>query len=74
MTPLSAASGDAAYNYNANAQMNYIAQYLAMLNAGYPGATNRGSGFSNSSATRSASPFDQALGGIGALTGILGLL
>ena len=45
-----------------------------MLNAGYPGGTNRGSGFSNSSATRSASPFDQALGGIGALTGILGLL
>lgn len=68
------AAAQAAYNYNANAQMNYIAQYLAMLNAGYPGATNRGSGFSTSSATRSASPFDQALGGIGALTGILGLL
>ena len=68
------AAAQAAYNYNANAQMNYIAQYLAMLNAGYPGGTNRGSGFSNSSATRSASPFDQALGGIGALTGILGLL
>ena len=68
------AAAQAAYTYNANAQMNYIAQYLAMLNAGYPGATNRGSGFSTSSATRSASPFDQALGGIGALTGILGLL
>ena len=68
------AAAQAAYNYNANAQMNYIAQYLAMLNAGYPGGTNTSSGFSTSSATRSASPFDQALGGIGALTGILGLL
>lgn len=68
------AAAQAAYNYTANAQMNYIAQYLAMLNAGYPGGTNRGSGFSTSSATRSASPFDQALGGIGALTGLLGLL
>lgn len=30
-------SNQAAYNYNANAQPNYISQYLSMLNGGYPG-------------------------------------
>lgn len=68
------AAAQAAYNYNANAQMNYISQYLAMLNGGYPGGTTSGSGFTNSTTTQSASPFSQIMGGIGAATSILGLL
>lgn len=30
-------SNQAAYNYNSNAQPNYISQYLSMINGGYPG-------------------------------------
>jgi hypothetical protein len=67
------AAAQAAYDYNANAQMDYIARYLAMLNAGYPGRTTSGSGFANSTTVRSADPFSRILGGAGALTGLLGL-
>src|SRR6185312_10952420 len=52
------AAAQAAYNYNANAQMNYISQYLAMLNGGYPGGTNSGSSFTNTSTSQSGSPLD----------------
>lgn len=37
-------SNQAAYNYNANAQPNYISQYLSMLNGGYPGGETTTSG------------------------------
>lgn len=40
-------SSQAAYNYNSNAQMNYISQYLSMLNGGYPGGETTSSGTSS---------------------------
>jgi hypothetical protein len=42
------AAEQAKYNYNSNAQLNYISQYLSMLNAGYPGGTTTSSGFAQS--------------------------
>src|SRR6185437_1782596 len=36
------------YNYNSNAQMNYISQYLSMLNGGYPGGETTSTGQSQS--------------------------
>ena len=68
------AAAQAAYNYNANAQMNYIAQYLAMLNGSYPGGTTRGSGFTGTSTYQAGDPFSQVVGGIGALGSLLGML
>lgn len=41
-------SNQAAYNYNANAQPNYISQYLSMLNGGYPGGETTTTGMSQS--------------------------
>lgn len=53
-------SSQAAYNYNANAQMNYISQYLAMLNGGYPGGQTTSSGTSATSQPTNA--FSSILG------------
>ena len=38
------AAAQAAYNYNSNKQPNYISQYLAMLNGGYPGGETNSNG------------------------------
>lgn len=59
------AAAQAAYNYNANAQMNYISQYLAMLNGGYPGGTNSGSGSTFSNQSSSGGLFGNIMGGVG---------
>jgi hypothetical protein len=42
------AAAQAAYNYNSNAQMNYISQYLSMLNGGYPGGETSSNGVATS--------------------------
>lgn len=59
------AAAQAAYNYNSNAQMNYISQYLAMLNGGYPGGTNSGSGSAFSNQSSNGGLFGNILGGVG---------
>jgi hypothetical protein len=64
------AANQAAYNYNANAYPNYIAQYMGILNGGYPGAQT------NSTGTATSYQPSNQLGGImsGAMGGIgLGL-
>lgn len=42
------AAAQAAYNYNQNAYPNYIAQYMGLLNGGYPGGQSSMSGFQQS--------------------------
>lgn len=60
-------SNQSAYNYNANSQMNYISQYLAMLNGGYPGGESTGSstGQSYQPANSFSSMAGAGLGGLG---------
>lgn len=62
------ASNQAAYNYNSNAQMNYISQYLAMLNGGYPGGTTSGTSYGTA-----YQPTNTAGGIMGGITSGLGL-
>jgi hypothetical protein len=61
------AANQAAYNYNANAYPNYIAQYMGLLNGGYPGGQSSTSGFSQSmQPTNTAGGIlSGAMGGIG---------
>jgi hypothetical protein len=56
------AAAQAAYNYNSNAQMNYISQYLSMLNGGYPGGETNSSGFAQSYQPTNA--FGGIMGGV----------
>ena len=50
----------ARYNYDQNAQWNYINRYLASLNGGYPGGESSGTVYG--SATPSSNPFASAFG------------
>lgn len=61
-------SNQAAYNYNSNAQMNYISQYLAMLNGGYPGGETTGSSFGTT--YQPTNSFSSLLGGGLGLAGL----
>lgn len=60
-------SSQAAYNYNANAQPNWISQYLSMINGGYPGGESTGSstGTSYQPTNQFGSIFGNALSGAG---------
>jgi hypothetical protein len=55
-------SNIARYNYDQNAQWNYINRYLASLNGGYPGGESRGTVYG--SAQPSSNPSESILGGI----------
>lgn len=61
-------SSQAAYNYNANAQPNYISQYLAMLNGGYPGGETNSTG--TTSTYQPQNTFSSLLGGGLGLAGL----
>lgn len=61
----------AKYNYNQNAQWDYINRYLASLNGGYPGGTTTGTGTTTGS--RPNDTFGQIFGGATSLAG-LGLM
>ena len=61
-------SNIARYNYDQNAQWNYINRYLASLNGGYPGSESRGT--MTGSATPSSNPTDSILGGLLNLGGL----
>lgn len=66
----------AKYNYNQNAQWDYINRYLASLNGGYPGGTTTGAG--TTTASRPNDTFGQIFGagmqGLGAAAMFLPML
>jgi hypothetical protein len=57
-------SNQAAYNYDANAQMNYIAQVLGILNGGYPGGVTNSSSIGTQSVP-GGSPWGNIFSGVG---------
>lgn len=58
----------AKYNYEQNAQMDWINKYLASLNAGYPGSSSTMTGTTTQS--KSADTFGSIFGGLTSLAGL----
>lgn len=52
----------AKYNYNSTEPMNYITQYLAALNGGYPGGTNSGTSSGTTTTTPASNAFSSLFG------------
>lgn len=65
----------AKYNYNQNAQKNYISDFLSRIQAGYPGGQTQGTGTSSGTTTGMGTPASNpTASGIGAGLGALGTI